>query len=176
MMATRHQQLGFETTDRVRHSVPAWAERIAHAIPLVVLPVGIWRLPIGFGYGMGGEPMPPAWYNAPYVIGLTIFTECLALLSFGLVRRWGEAVPNWVPKLGGRRIPPAAAIVPATAGGLFFTVLGIYWLHEAATVGTAAWPYDEGWDVVAMVTSGLMNLWGPLLLVLTYAYYRRRRT
>jgi hypothetical protein len=120
--------------------------------------------------------MPPAWYNVPYVIGLTILTEILALLSFGLVRRWGEVVPHWVPRLGGRRIPPAAAIVPATLGGLFFTALCIHWLYEAATAGTAAWPYDEGWDVLAMAMSGLMNLWGPLLLVLTYAYYRRRRT
>ncbi|MFD3613059.1 hypothetical protein ACFWXA_34325 [Streptomyces atroolivaceus] len=175
MVTTRHHHLGSETTGVVQRSVPAWAERVAHAIPLVVLPVGIWRLPIGFGYGMGGEPMPAAWFNAPYVIGLTILTEILALLSFGLVRRWGEVVPDWVPRLGGRRIPPAVAIVPATLGGLFFTALGIHWLHEAATVGTAAWPYGEGWDVLAMAMSGLMNLWGPLLLVLTYAYYRRRR-
>ncbi|QEV65230.1 hypothetical protein CP982_40285 [Streptomyces spectabilis] len=149
---------------------------MAHAIPLVVLPVGIWRLPFAFGSGMGGEPLPPAWYNAPYVFGLTILTELCALLSFGLVRRWGEVVPLWVPYLGGRHIPPTAAIIPATLGGLLFTGLGVHWLHEAITAGTAAWPYDAGWDVLAMVMSGLMNLWGPLLLILTYAYYRRRCT
>ncbi|MFG3157310.1 hypothetical protein ACGF7W_35335 [Streptomyces sp. NPDC048219] len=175
MMTTRHNHLAFEATDPVHHRVPAWAERVAHAIPLVVLPVGIWRLPFAFGYSMGGEPMPPAWYNAPYVIGLTILTEILALLSFGLVRRWGEVIPRWVPRLGGRRIPPAAAIIPATVGGLFLTALGIDWLYQATTAGTAAWPYDEGWDILAMTMSGLMNLWGPLLLVLTYAYYRRRQ-
>ncbi|PCG81883.1 hypothetical protein CIB93_32945 [Streptomyces sp. WZ.A104] len=161
--------------DLTERSVPTWAERVAHAIPLVVLPVGIWRLPIGFGYGMGGEPMPSAWFNAPYVIGLTVLTEILALLSFGLVRRWGEVVPHWVPRMGGRRVPPAAAIVPAALGGLLITALGVHWLYEAATVGREAWPYDEGWDVLAMTMSGLMNLWGPLLLALTYAYYRRRR-
>ncbi|MER5478684.1 hypothetical protein ABT026_17185 [Streptomyces sp. NPDC002734] len=175
MTTTRHSRPDSEATGPAQHSVPAWAERVAHAIPLVVLPVGIWRLPIGFGYGMGGEPMSPAWYSAPYVIGLTILTEILALLSFGLVRGWGEVVPHWVPRLGGRRIPPAAAIIPATLGGLLLTALCIHWLYEAATAGTAAWPYDEGWDVLAMAMSGLMNLWGPLLLVLTYAYYRRRR-
>ncbi|MGW0928072.1 hypothetical protein [Streptomyces sp. NPDC002644] len=176
MTTTRHSHPDSEATDPARHSVPAWAERVAHAIPLVVLPIGIWRLPMGFGYGMGGEPMPPAWYNAPYVIGLTILTECLALLGFGLVRRWGEVVPPWVPGLGGRRIPPAAVIIPASVGGLFLTALCVHWLYEAATAGTEAWPYDEGWDVLAMAMSGLMNLWGPLLLVLTYAYHRRRRT
>lgn len=80
-----------------------------------------------------------------------------------------------LPRLGGRRIPPAAAIVPATLGGLFLTALGIHWLHQAVTVGAAAWSYDEGWDGLAMTVSGLMNLWGPLFLVLAYAYYRRRR-
>ncbi|MFF0738803.1 hypothetical protein ACFYVL_00200 [Streptomyces sp. NPDC004111] len=175
MTTTWHVHLETDTAGPARPGVPAWAERVAHAIPLVALPVGIWRLPFAFGYGMGGEPLSPAWYNAPYVFGLTLLTEILALLSFGLVRRWGEVVPHWVPGLGGRRVPPAAAIVPATLGGLVFTGLGIHWLYEAVAVGTAAWPYDEGWDILAMVMSGLLNLWGPLLLVLTYAYYRRRR-
>lgn len=176
MTTTRRPGPETGATGPAQLEVPVWAERVAHAIPLVALPVGIWRLPFAFGYGMGGEPLPPAWYNAPYVFGLTILTEILALLGFGLVRRWGEVVPHWVPGLGGRRVPPAAAIVPATLGGLVFTALGVHWLYEAATGGTAAWPYDEGWDVLALAMSGLLNLWGPLLLVLTYAYYRRRRT
>lgn len=155
--------------------VPAWAERVAHAIPLVVLPVGIWRLPIAFGYGMGGETLTPAWYNIPYVFSLTILTEIFALLSFGLVRGWGEVVPAWVPRLGGRRIPPAAAIVPATLGGLFFTALDAHWLIGALTEGPSGWPYAEGWNVLAMTVSGLMPLCGPLYLILTFAYWRRRR-
>lgn len=56
------------------------------------------------------------------------------------------------------------------------TPLGIHWLHRATTAGAATWPYEEGWDVLAMTVSGPMNLWGPLLPVLTCAYYRRRRT
>ncbi|MFI7388047.1 hypothetical protein [Streptomyces sp. NPDC049813] len=175
MAKTTHPNQASDTTELTQHLAPAWAERVAHTIPLVVLPVGLWRLPIGFGYAMGGEPMPAAWYNAPYVIALTVLTEILALLSFALVRPWGETVPRWVPKLGGRRIPPAAVLVPATLGGCFFTALGLHWLHQALTKGRGAWPYDLGWDVLAMTVSGLMNLWGPLLLALTYAYYRRRR-
>ncbi|MGW7078757.1 hypothetical protein [Streptomyces sp. NPDC054866] len=158
-----------------RHRVPVWAEWIAHAIPLVVLPVCIWRLPIGFGYGMGGERLDPAWFNIPYVLGLSILSELFAHLSFGLVRGWGEVVPSWVPRLGGRRVPVAAAVVPATIGGLALTAIGVEWMITAIGEGPGAWPYAEGWDVLAMTVSGLMNLWGPLLLVLTYAYYRRRR-
>ncbi|MEV2252093.1 hypothetical protein AB0I94_16155 [Streptomyces sp. NPDC050147] len=155
--------------------VPRWAERMAHAIPLVALPVCVWRLPIGFGYGMGGQTMDPAWFNIPYVLGLSIFTELFALLGFGLVRGWGEVVPRWMPWLGGRRVPVAAAVVPAAIGGLLLTGIGVEWLVTAIGEGPGAWPYAAGWDVLAMTVSGLMNLWGPLLLVLTYAYYRRRR-
>ncbi|MGW0538474.1 hypothetical protein [Streptomyces sp. NPDC003032] len=165
-----------QTPTGTARPVPRWAERIAHAIPLVVLPVGIWRLPIAFGHGMGGETLPPAWYNVPYVFGLTLLSELLALLSFGLVRGWGEVVPRRVPLIGGRSVAPAAAIVPAALGGLFFTGVGVHWLTVAFTEGPAGWPYAEGWNVLAMTMSGLMNLWGPLLLVLTYAYYRRRRS
>lgn len=139
MTATGHYHTEPEATGVTHHRVPAWAERVAHAVPLVVLPVGVWRVPIGFGfgfgYGMGGETMPAAWFNAPYVIGLTGLSEIRALLSSGLVRSWDEVVPRWVPKLGGRRTPPVAAIVPATLRGLFFTPLGIHWLHRATTVG-----------------------------------------
>ena len=54
-----------------------------------------------------------------------MLTDALALLTLGLVRPWGEIVPVWVPRLGGRRIPPAAVVVPATAGGM--KALGKRW-------------------------------------------------
>lgn len=90
----------------------------------------LWRLPIGFGYAMGGESTPSAWWHIPYVFALSLLTEAFGLLGFGLVRRWGEVVPNWVPKLGGRRIPPFAAIVPATIGGLLLGLM-VNWVFTA---------------------------------------------
>ncbi len=88
----------------------------------------------------------------------------------------GERIPAWVPRLGGRRIPPAAALVPATIGGLLLTAALGSWLYNALANGTDAWPYAPGWNILAMTVSGLMNLWGPMLLLLTYAYYHRRVT
>ncbi|WP_370422152.1 hypothetical protein AB8O64_28455 [Streptomyces sp. QH1-20] len=161
-----------KTTER---PVPRWAENVAHLIPLVALPVCVWRLPIGFGWGMGGDPLPPSVWNAPYVVGLSVVSELLALLSFGLVRHWGEVVPAWVPKLGGKRIPPFAAIVPATLGGLVFVGLMVHWAFGAFHIGGASgFPYAGGWGILAKTVSGLLTLWGPLLLALTYGYYRRR--
>lgn len=171
----RSTHAGAVTTTATELPVPVWAERVAHAIPLVALPVCIWRLPV-IGHGMGGEPLAPTAGHIAYVVALSVLSELAALLSFGLVRAWGERIPAWVPRLGGRRIPPAAALVPATIGGLLLTAALGLWLYNALAIGTDAWPYAPGWNILAMTVSGLMNLWGPMLLLLAYAYYHRRVT
>lgn len=109
----------------------------------------VWRLPIGYAYGAARLRPGPQPGRGRSALG-------------------AEA--------GRAKCPAGPAIVPATVGGLFLTALGIHRLHEATDVGTAARPYDEGWGVLAMAMSGLMNLWGALLLILTYAYCRRRWT
>jgi len=83
---------------------PEWA---AHAIPLCVLPSSLWRL--------GALFVPGDWYAtrltvpaAFSLVFLSVFSEALALLAFGLVRPWGEVVPGWIPLLGGRRVPPSS--------------------------------------------------------------------
>ena len=85
--------------------VPRWANLAAHAVPLRVLPSALWRI----GAWLAG---PSGWYHvtrdlpaAAYVLCLTVASEGLALLTLGLVRPWGDVVPAWIPRLGGRRIP-----------------------------------------------------------------------
>ena len=101
--------------------VPRWVNRIAHLVPLVIVPSGLWRLALGFGVPVGFTgPMAdrygaPGWIT-PYVIALSLLSEGLALLTLGLVQPWGEVVPRWIPFLGGRRIPTMAAVVPAALG------------------------------------------------------------
>ncbi|WP_018353179.1 hypothetical protein [Longispora albida] len=164
------------TTDR---PAPAWAVRLAHAIPLLLLPQCLWRLPFAFDYRMGmiiDEPRGWFWWTPLYVLGLSVVSEALALLSLGLVRWWGEVVPAWVPLLGGRRIPPYAAIVPATLGGIGAT---IFWLPSVLSWLGLADPgagYEGlGWEILAKVCIAPGTLWGPLVLVLTVAYAIRRR-
>ncbi|MFI6006056.1 hypothetical protein ACIA98_37715 [Streptomyces sp. NPDC051366] len=124
-MTTHTAHIDTTATER---PVPRWAAVAAHAMPLVALPVCLWRLPIAFGYGMGGEGLPPSSWNIPYVVGLS-------------------------------------------------TSLMVHWAFGAFRLGGAeGFPYAEGWDVLAMTVSGLFTLWGPLLLALTFAYHRRRRS
>jgi hypothetical protein len=152
---------------------------LAHLVPLTVLPAGVWRTFMGFGFPMGfsesalrtgGIPGP----GSAWIFFLTVFSEALALLTLGLVRPWGEIVPAWVPRLRGRRIPPAAVVAPATAGGILlifiwaFAITGLFnGRADEFTGGTGWWVLLVGCYLPGM-------LWGPLLLWVTYLYHRRR--
>ncbi|QIB42794.1 hypothetical protein [Streptomyces aureoverticillatus] len=157
--------------------VPRWAERVAHAIPLVLLPQCIWRLPFAFGFDMGTDngSIGSLWISVPYIFGLSLLTEALALLGFGLVRGWGEVVPSWVPLLGGRCVRPAAALIPATLGGLGATALfGPFTLGALGFVPLDG--FDNGaWELLFRACVLPVGLWGPLVLALTVHYYVRRR-
>ncbi|MET7305167.1 MBL fold metallo-hydrolase [Embleya sp. NPDC005575] len=158
--------------------VPRWARRVARAIPWVLLPQCLWRLPFGLRFEMGlvgDEPMPNVWISLPYVLTLSVLTEALGLLCFGLVRGWGEVAPGWLPFVGGKRIPPYAAIIPATLGGLaataFWTPTLLSWFGvlDGAKGFANVW-----WSTLAQVCIAPGMLWGPMVLALAYAYYVRR--
>ncbi|MFE5480971.1 hypothetical protein [Streptomyces sp. NPDC056527] len=174
--------VGAEAGGKPVEPVPRWAVRVAHAIPLCVLPSGLWR--VALVLGLAGYDADYQWavWERPYVLGLSVVSEGLALLALGLVRPWGEVIPNWVPGLRGRRIPIPVAVVPASLGAALIMMFCAYAvlnqifgfvepLNENGdsfpTSGPAAWAL---WTTYAPLLA-----WGPLLAVLTVAYYRRRR-
>ncbi|MFI0350414.1 hypothetical protein [Actinomadura sp. 9N407] len=90
------------------------------------------------------------------------------------MRGWGEIVPPRVPIIGGKRIRPAAVIVPAALGGLVMTAVSVMMAltWTGATDGIA---YENPWwEMLAKVCISPISLWGPMTLALTYAYYARR--
>ncbi|MFI1968476.1 hypothetical protein [Streptomyces cinnamoneus] len=163
-------------------AVPRSIRWAAHAAAWSLLPSGLWRCAIAFGMPSGfGEGTPlhesnfPGWTSLN-LIALSVFAECLGLLTLGLVQPWGERVPPWVPLLGGRKVPVLAAVVPAALGAAAVTVITSMaacggWSGEMAAddapKGGSAW----------LMTACYVPLlaWGPLLAVVTVAYYRRRR-
>lgn len=171
-----------------------WTRVAAHAVPFTVLPSGLWRIaavtfrvPLADVEGHDRAASRGSALGLPagaYVVILTVMSELLALLSVGLVARWGEVVPGWVPRLGGRRLPAKAVVVPAAAGALVLTVL---WTAVAAsslagvTIRGQRLPADNplrgsGWRLAVFVAAyAPLLLWGPLLGALTVAYLRRRR-
>ena len=93
-----------------------WAIRAAHLVSLVVLPSALWRVGLVLGFSMGGiehgAPVHVTGWEAVYVLGLSVVTEGLALLTLGLVRPWGERFPRrLVLALAGVRRDLAGAAV-----------------------------------------------------------------
>ncbi|MFD4256072.1 hypothetical protein ACFWR9_00135 [Streptomyces sp. NPDC058534] len=150
----------------------------AYAVPLVVLPSSLWRLPAAFDDGISpGERM--------YIPSLSIVSELLAFTAVGLIARWGEVFPRWVPGLRGRRVPTKAAIIPAAIGAtvltLMFTILALVNEIQGTTIRGDDLPDDfpgeaGGWEAAWFyICYTPLILWGPLLAVLTFAYSKRRR-
>lgn len=168
----------YTATRTTASPVPTWARRAAELAALTPVLSSLWRLPLMFGVSMGMDDAfmadmmaHPFWQRFLYLTGLGILTEGLAFLTLGLVRRWGEVWPSWLPGIGGRRIPPAVAIVPALAGGLLasvlFTVAAFKWDENVGNPFT-------GWALLQTVAYAPLLLWGPLVLLVTAHYYQRR--
>ncbi|MFC9972363.1 hypothetical protein ACFVH6_15905 [Spirillospora sp. NPDC127200] len=160
--------------------VPRWVRWTAHAVPLVVLPSGLWRFAMGLGVPLGfpeGSDLAdfPHPIGTPYVFGLSLVAEFFAFLTLGLVRGWGEVFPRWIPLVGGRNVPVLGATGAASLGAvavfLFTGALGLGW--RGAMAGPEA---PDGFAGLVMGAAYLPLLaWGPLLAIVTAHYYLRRR-
>jgi hypothetical protein len=101
--------------------------------------------------------------------GLLLGLAALAggVLTLGLISRWGEVWPRWVPVVRGRAVPVAAAVVPGTLVALVVTAAAVPMAIQAITEGRAE-----------MLLIFPFWLWGPALglAVLGYAWRRTGRT
>ena len=156
---------------------PRWARVVAHVIPLTTLPSGLWRICIALGLSLGmledGEPFRVSAAEGAYLITLSVAIEALALLGLGLVRPWGERVPRWLPRIGGRPIPPKPVIAVAGTGALLATAVAVMFFVPGNSIADVE--ATEAGLVVVVACYAPLLLWGPLLALLTYAYHRRRR-
>ncbi|MFJ5233151.1 hypothetical protein ACIQBJ_25055 [Kitasatospora sp. NPDC088391] len=170
---------------------PRWAVLAAHAVPLVVLPSGVWRLLMTAGLaGVGHSEHPGRHAHLSeylYALLLSAVSEGFALLTTGLVKPWGEVLPRRLPLLGGRRVPVGAAVVPATVGAALLVLLGAYFflnpvlfhVHFTPLVGPAGTHASHlevgGWSQMLFLACYLPLLaWPALVGAVTHAYYRRR--
>jgi len=121
-----------------------------------------WATPWPQGLGPGHEGLLDH--------GIRVFGICLGLsalagawLTLGLISRWGERWPAWLPGLRGRPVPVLAAVIPA---GLVSVALC------SAAVSLVVMGIRQGDPGLPLVIPA--PIWGPALVVATYAYYRRR--
>lgn len=161
--------------------VPPSIRLAASAAALTLVPSGLWRIAIGLGWDSGftDDVLAPESFPGTgtfYLIGLSLFAEALGLLTLGLVHRWGEEIPRWVPLLGGRRIPVLAAVIPASLGAALVTLvtfMGAFGWNDADNMGAAGSPDGASYWLMTACYAPLLA-WGPLLAVVTVAYCRRR--
>ena len=121
-----------------------------------------------------------AW-EPHYITSLSVVSSGAALLTIGLVHPWGEVIPRWVPFLGGRTVPVRAAVTAASAGAtLIFAVYayallnGVFELRATPDIPGCPSPLEGPGAWVAIASYAPLLAWGPLLVVVTVAYYRRR--
>lgn len=168
--------------------VPTWVKVVAWTVPLTTLPSVIWRLVTSIGGLISGDD--PCINPGQTSIGEAIWILAalpsgqlgLALLTIGLIRPWGEVIPQWIPVLGGRQVPVTFAATAATAGAVMlvvcvvgFVIMPILGLVEEKPLN----PLPPGcsvpdWEVLRWYLP--MTVWPPLLLVVTWHYVKRRRT
>ena len=146
--------------------VPRSAEVAAHLVPLVLLPSAVWRILLGCGVSMGFSHATLAGQGFPgrgtvMVVCLTVLTEALALLTFGLVRPWGEIVPKWIPVLRCRRVPTRPVVVVAAAGGVLLTAIWTFALHGVLVGGGLDEIAGRGWHALAVTCYLPAFFWGP---------------
>jgi hypothetical protein len=147
-----------------------WAVRAAHLVSLVVLPSALWRVGLVLGFSMGGiehgAPVHVTGWEAVYVLGLSVVTEGLALLTLGLVRPWGE------------RFPRRFVLGLAGFGVIALTLLWGYAFRDFPNVGEGsdALRFSDAGHVLLVVCYSPLLLWAPLLAAVTLDYARRPAT
>jgi hypothetical protein len=144
---------------------------VAAAIPaLYALTRWIWvaGIPLGIDADVHAQGMADGslWSGA----WLASFALVGTVLTLGLVQRWGEVFPRWVPVLRGRPVPVALAVVPATVMAALATSGGLGLIKAGIVDGM--FDADE-WAAVGPAL--LWPLWGVALAWGTLAYWLRRR-
>ena len=85
--------MSISTNQQTERPVPRWAYRLAHVIPFLTLPSGLWRLGLVAGSSMGmlddsGRPAHLHGFGEHlYVVCLSLFSEAIALTALGLEER-----------------------------------------------------------------------------------------
>jgi hypothetical protein len=156
-------------------TVPLWATRAAHLVSFVVLPSGLWRVAVAAGLDMGMDVHEttglPGWESL-WLITLSLLTEGVALLTLGLVKPWGERVPDRFPLIGGRPVPARPVVVTAAFGAVLLALIWGFAFRDPSMPGLQFG--QTGWEILFYACYLPLLLWAPLLAAVTFAYYQRR--
>jgi hypothetical protein len=146
----------------------------------VALPLGYavtryaWAL--GLPLGVSREFLDELGKGAYTGAGLATLAVVGAVLTLGLVQRWGEVFPRWMIGVRGRPVPVGLAVVPAAVVSVVVTSAGLMFVRFGIT-GRFAENFPGGTsDVAAWLPEMFWPLWGAALAAATYAYWLRRHS
>jgi hypothetical protein len=165
---------GWNSPDKARQ----WGKIAAYISMVVPVIYGVTRYAwaLGVPLGMTEEYWRQGQEQGIWISGLFLATFGLvgALLTLGLVQRWGEVFPRWMIGLAGRRVPIGLAVVPATIVSVLLMVGGVSIGSGFGYLSEASAATEQSvWIVVGPAM--LFPVWGAALAVATLGYYYRRR-
>lgn len=154
-----------------------WAAAVAVIIPLLYAATR-WAWALGIPLGISDELYQEGRETGLWWAGAALATVAIggAILTLGLVQRWGEVFPRWAPFLAGKRVPPALAIVPASFVAILVTSAGLMFVRLTLLNSfTDLFSFIDPEDWAALAPELLWPFWGFALGAATLAYYLRRR-
>jgi hypothetical protein len=101
--------------------------------------------------------------------GLGAFALAGAILTLGLVQRWGEVFPRWMIGLAGRPVPVRLATIPAGLVALAVTAASLAFVTSDGFFTE----FGDGPNL-ATLPMAFFPLWGVALGAATVAYHLRR--
>jgi len=153
-----------------------WATYLAVAVP-VLYAATRWAWALGIPLGVTREFLREQARETPdiWLAGAALATLAVggATLTLGLVQRWGEVYPRWIPVVGAKPVRPRTAIIPASLVAVLMTSAGLGHYRAAILGYFPPGSTGENWGTVA--PGYLWPLWGVALGAATYAYHLRRR-
>lgn len=151
-----------------------WATAVAVVVPLGYATTRFaWAL--GIPLGVSQELLDDLGNGVYAGAGLAILAVGGAVLTLGLVQRWGEVFPHWMLGLAGHRVPVGLAVVPATIVSAVLASAGLMFLRFGLA-GEFGDNFPGGNDdVAAWLPEMFWPLWAAALAAAAYAYRLRRR-
>ncbi|SDN31449.1 hypothetical protein [Allokutzneria albata] len=144
-----------------------WGKYVTIAAALCPLPYGLlrmsWLTPAPV-LGPGNVAESPGIRLMGLLLGFAAIGG--SVLTLGLIQRWGEIWPRWVPVLRGRPVPIA---FPVTFGALIAAVMAF----AAVSFGIMSLSGPNPQPLMLLVFP--FPLWAPLLAAAVLAHYYRRR-
>ncbi|MEN1937460.1 hypothetical protein AAIE21_18195 [Paenibacillus sp. 102] len=157
----------------------SFGKYVTYIAIVMALPYGVVRLAWAAGIPLGMSNI------AAISIGSQSLTErmteavlgglpvCGAILTLGLIQKWGEKFPRWCLYLAGKRIPVWFVVIPATCASTLITLAGlkispilIFRIFDGS-INAGNWG--------ELGPSLFWLPWGIALGLATIAYYQRRR-